>query len=216
MFNCRSVYNLSCKYFWSDNIPSKWLDCSPSRNIQCYSRYCCCSRNSTCLSSLSDWNCWADKSWNWGCLFSYWYYKHSNFVSTFSQTHFNQQTPWAVDLVEGRIKRSKHFVILKHFCYFLVSVFFTVLDKQVCLVIFSRSPQLFFLHKVGCALNVLGFGESICGWVRQQVKSEPLKLFVSSRLLGLQNNEWAVRGFAALAVILLGTINVLGVSKRRT
>lgn len=50
-----------------------------------------------------------------------------------------------------------------------------------------------FGQAVGCALNVLGFGESIAG------------------LVGLENNKWAIRGFAAAAVILLGTINVAGV-----
>jgi solute carrier family 12 (potassium/chloride transporters), member 8 len=50
-----------------------------------------------------------------------------------------------------------------------------------------------FGQAVGCALNVLGFGESMAG------------------LVGLDNNKWAIRGFAAAAVILLGTINVAGV-----
>lgn len=50
-----------------------------------------------------------------------------------------------------------------------------------------------FGQAVGCALNVLGFGESMAG------------------LVGLPNNLWAIRGFAAAAVILLGTINVAGV-----
>lgn len=50
-----------------------------------------------------------------------------------------------------------------------------------------------FGQAVGCALNVLGFGESMAG------------------LVGLGHNAWAIRGFAAAAVILLGTINVAGV-----
>ena len=50
-----------------------------------------------------------------------------------------------------------------------------------------------FGQSVGCALNVLGFGESMAG------------------LVGMGNNAWAIRGFAAAAVILLGTINVAGV-----
>lgn len=50
-----------------------------------------------------------------------------------------------------------------------------------------------FGQAVGCALNVLGFGESIAG------------------LLGLQNSPWAIRGIAATAVLLLGVINVAGV-----
>lgn len=50
-----------------------------------------------------------------------------------------------------------------------------------------------FGQAVGCALNVLGFGESMAG------------------LFGFGNNAWAIRGFAAAAVILLGTINVAGV-----
>lgn len=50
-----------------------------------------------------------------------------------------------------------------------------------------------FGQAVGCALNVLGFGESMAG------------------LVGLEHNAWAIRGFAAAAVILLGTINVAGV-----
>lgn len=50
-----------------------------------------------------------------------------------------------------------------------------------------------FGQAVGCALNVLGFGESMAG------------------LFGFPHNAWAIRGFAAAAVILLGTINVAGV-----
>lgn len=50
-----------------------------------------------------------------------------------------------------------------------------------------------FGQAVGCALNVLGFGESMAG------------------LVHLEGEPWAVRGFAAAAVILLGTINVAGV-----
>lgn len=50
-----------------------------------------------------------------------------------------------------------------------------------------------FGQAVGCALNVLGFGESMAG------------------LIGFAGNAWAIRGFAAAAVILLGTINVAGV-----
>lgn len=45
---------------------------------------------------------------------------------------------------------------------------------------------------VGCALNVLGFGESMAG------------------LVGLEST-WAQRGFACAAVILLSVINVAGV-----
>lgn len=50
-----------------------------------------------------------------------------------------------------------------------------------------------FGQAVGCALNVLGFGESMAG------------------LVGLQGNAWAIRGFATAAVLLLGVINVAGV-----
>uniref|UniRef100_A0A182IQX7 Solute carrier family 12 member 8 n=1 Tax=Anopheles atroparvus TaxID=41427 RepID=A0A182IQX7_ANOAO len=50
-----------------------------------------------------------------------------------------------------------------------------------------------FGQAVGCALNVLGFGESIAG------------------LVGLEGNQWAIRGFAIAAVLLLGVINVAGV-----
>lgn len=49
-----------------------------------------------------------------------------------------------------------------------------------------------FGQAVGCALNVLGFGESMAG------------------LLDIQN-KWVIRGFACAAVILLGVINVAGV-----
>jgi potassium/chloride transporter 8 len=49
------------------------------------------------------------------------------------------------------------------------------------------SPQA-----VGCALYVLGFGESMAG------------------LVGL-SSPWAERGFAGAAVLLLGMINVAGV-----
>lgn len=45
---------------------------------------------------------------------------------------------------------------------------------------------------VGCALNVLGFGESIAD------------------LVGLES-AWAQRGFACAAVVLLSVINVAGV-----
>lgn len=50
-----------------------------------------------------------------------------------------------------------------------------------------------FGQAVGCALNVLGFGESMAG------------------LVGLENNKWAIRLFAIAAVLLLGVINVAGV-----
>ncbi|CRL06920.1 CLUMA_CG019437, isoform A [Clunio marinus] len=50
-----------------------------------------------------------------------------------------------------------------------------------------------FGQAVGCALNVLGFGESMAG------------------LVHLEHSPGAIRGFAAAAVILLGTINVAGV-----
>lgn len=49
-----------------------------------------------------------------------------------------------------------------------------------------------FGQAVGCALNVLGFGESMAG------------------LVGLET-AWAKRGFACLAVVLLSIINVAGV-----
>ncbi|KAH8420126.1 hypothetical protein KR009_006117 [Drosophila setifemur] len=50
-----------------------------------------------------------------------------------------------------------------------------------------------FGQAVGCALNVMGFGESMAG------------------LVGLEHNKWAIRGFATAAVLLLGCINVAGV-----
>lgn len=50
-----------------------------------------------------------------------------------------------------------------------------------------------FGQAVGCALNVLGFGESMAG------------------LVGFEGNKWAIRGFAISAVLLLGVINVAGV-----
>ncbi|KAL0278950.1 UNVERIFIED_CONTAM: hypothetical protein PYX00_000620 [Menopon gallinae] len=50
-----------------------------------------------------------------------------------------------------------------------------------------------FGQAVGCALYVLGFGESLSG------------------LFELGSSPWAVRGFASLAVILLGIINIAGV-----
>lgn len=50
-----------------------------------------------------------------------------------------------------------------------------------------------FGQAVGCALNVLGFGESMAG------------------LVGLGDSKWAIRGFAAGAVLLLGVINIAGV-----
>ncbi|XP_039496927.1 solute carrier family 12 member 8 [Drosophila santomea] len=50
-----------------------------------------------------------------------------------------------------------------------------------------------FGQAVGCALNVMGFGESMAG------------------LVGLEGSKWAIRGFATAAVLLLGCINVAGV-----
>ncbi|XP_045482361.1 solute carrier family 12 member 8 isoform X1 [Harmonia axyridis] len=50
-----------------------------------------------------------------------------------------------------------------------------------------------FGQAVGCALNVLGFGESM------------------AELIGLGNSIWAVRFIAGAAVLLLGVINVAGV-----
>ncbi|KAL3289551.1 hypothetical protein HHI36_022968 [Cryptolaemus montrouzieri] len=50
-----------------------------------------------------------------------------------------------------------------------------------------------FGQAVGCALNVLGFGESM------------------AELINLGNSIWAVRLIAAAAVLLLGVINVAGV-----
>lgn len=50
-----------------------------------------------------------------------------------------------------------------------------------------------FGQSVGCALNVLGFGESMAG------------------LVGFPGNPWMIRGFAAAAVLLLGVINIAGV-----
>lgn len=50
-----------------------------------------------------------------------------------------------------------------------------------------------FGQAVGCALYVLGFGESLAG------------------LLGLEKSPWSERGLAGAAVILLGAINVAGV-----
>lgn len=50
-----------------------------------------------------------------------------------------------------------------------------------------------FGQAVGCALNVLGFGESVAG------------------LIGFPNNVWMIRLCAASAVLLLGVINVAGV-----
>uniref|UniRef100_A0A1B6C2P2 Solute carrier family 12 member 8 n=1 Tax=Clastoptera arizonana TaxID=38151 RepID=A0A1B6C2P2_9HEMI len=50
-----------------------------------------------------------------------------------------------------------------------------------------------FGQAVGCALFVLGFGESMAG------------------LVGLGSSPWAQRGFASAAVLLLGVINVAGV-----
>lgn len=50
-----------------------------------------------------------------------------------------------------------------------------------------------FGQAVGCALNVLGFGESI------------------AELLGVGDSKWAVRAIAGAAVLLLSVINVAGV-----
>ena len=64
----------------------------------------------------------------------------------------------------------------------------------------ARNKIKFFYHvyillsfqAVGCALYVLGFGESMAG------------------LVGW-NSPWAERGFASAAVLLLGMINIAGV-----
>jgi len=50
-----------------------------------------------------------------------------------------------------------------------------------------------FGQAVGCALNVLGFGESI------------------AQIFGIGDEKWVVRGIACAAVILLSVINVAGV-----
>lgn len=50
-----------------------------------------------------------------------------------------------------------------------------------------------FGQAVGCALFVLGFGESLAG------------------LFGLEKSPWAQRGFGSAAILLLGVINVAGV-----
>ncbi|KAF2883023.1 hypothetical protein ILUMI_23161 [Ignelater luminosus] len=50
-----------------------------------------------------------------------------------------------------------------------------------------------FGQAVGCALNVLGFGESMAG------------------VIGMANSTWVVRGIASAAVLLLAVINVAGV-----
>lgn len=50
-----------------------------------------------------------------------------------------------------------------------------------------------FGQAVGCALNVVGFGESMAG------------------LIGFEGNIWIIRAFAAGAVLLLSVINVAGV-----
>ena len=49
------------------------------------------------------------------------------------------------------------------------------------------------LQAVGCALNVLGFGETM------------------AQLLGVGDSKWAIRGIASAAVFLLSIINVAGV-----
>lgn len=51
---------------------------------------------------------------------------------------------------------------------------------------------IILFQAVGCALNVLGFGESMAG------------------LVGLYS-AWTQRGFACAAVILLSAINIAGV-----
>lgn len=50
-----------------------------------------------------------------------------------------------------------------------------------------------FGQAVGCALNVLGFGESM------------------AELVSLAGNPWAIKGFAIGAVLIIGLINVAGV-----
>ncbi|KAJ8951941.1 hypothetical protein NQ318_013608 [Aromia moschata] len=58
---------------------------------------------------------------------------------------------------------------------------------------FGGSLGLFVLLRSGCALNVLGFGETM------------------AELIGFGNSTWAVRLIAMAAVILLSVINVAGV-----
>lgn len=57
---------------------------------------------------------------------------------------------------------------------------------------FKWTFWLYFYQAVGCALNVLGFGESMAGLVHLE-------------------STWAQRGFAGAAVILLSVINLAGV-----
>lgn len=61
------------------------------------------------------------------------------------------------------------------------------------LFIFNAKVNYDLFQAVGCALFVLGFGESVAG------------------LFGLASNPWAQRGFASAAVLLLSVINVAGV-----
>lgn len=68
-------------------------------------------------------------------------------------------------------------------------------NEQTHPSVLSAIPRIglwILFQAVGCALNVLGFGESMAG------------------LVGL-DSAWAQRGFASAAVVLLSVINVAGV-----
>lgn len=74
--------------------------------------------------------------------------------------------------------------------------FYTVSDRYNTKIhVFSTFTYCFvvYLQAVGCALNVLGFGESI------------------ALLLGVGDYPWAVRSIAGAAVMLLSVINMAGV-----
>lgn len=77
----------------------------------------------------------------------------------------------------------------------LLYCFGQVGNEQTHPSVLSAIPRIglwILFQAVGCALNVLGFGESMAG------------------LVGL-DSAWAQRGFACAAVVLLSVINVAGV-----
>ncbi|CAD6241154.1 GSCOCG00009177001-RA-CDS [Cotesia congregata] len=77
--------------------------------------------------------------------------------------------------------------------YFLLShVLGSRFGGSIGLLYCFGQVNLFLLQAVGCALNVLGFGESM------------------AELVGLET-PWTQRGFACAAVILLSIINIAGV-----
>lgn len=87
-------------------------------------------------------------------------------------------------------KKKKHMIIfrfLTFFEFFVLFLWLTFKTKIIYILIFIHSQA------VGCALSMLGLGESIAG------------------LLEIEKNPWAQRVFASLAVMVLSVIDLAGI-----